>query len=165
MRLPVIAACLVLSPLAPGIAAAQSGCAGISLFQCQSGSKAIDLCLAGDVAVYRYGPAGRAAELVLERHVTEVDLQPWNGVGRYLWEELTLHNAGYSYALNYSVDRMAQGDPQVTGGVTVAKGGQVLAEVQCSPGTVGAHDFYPVFERKEANGQCWNLDSHAWQRC
>ena len=162
MRLVSLAVCLALSPLA---ATAQAACNGAPLFHCQAGSKSIDLCLVGDVAVYRFGPSGRAAELVLERHVTDVALQPWNGVGRYLWEEVTLFNSGYSYALSYSVDRLAQGEPQVTGGVIVAQGNRTLAEVQCTPGTVRAHDFYPIFERKEANGQCWNLETFEWQRC
>lgn len=162
MRLSLVAACLALSPLA---AAAQTYCSGVPLFHCQAGSKTIDLCLVGDVAVYRFGPTGRAAELVLERHVTEVGMQPWNGVGRYLWEEVTLYNSGYSYALNYSVDRLAQGAPLPTGGVTVAQGNRTLANVECTPGTVRAHDFYPVYERKEANGQCWNRQTFEWQRC
>lgn len=163
MRPTVLAACLAMLPL-PGAA---QGCfgTGVPLFHCRSGGKAVDLCLQGDVVLYRFGPAGGSAELLLGRAVPDVQMRPWNGIGRHLWEEVTLFNGAYSYAVSYSVDRLAEGAPQATGGVTVMRGGTALADLACNAGSVAVHDFYPVFEAKEAAGQCWNRERLAWGAC
>ncbi len=163
MRPTVLAACLAAMPLS----AAAQGCfgTGLPLFHCESGGKAVDLCLQGDVVLYRFGPAQGAAELLLGRKVGEVHMRPWNGIGRHLWEEVTLFNGAYSYGINYSIDRLAEGEPQVAGGVTVRQGDKTLADLTCAAGSVTVHDFYPIFEAKEAAGQCWNRESFAWGAC
>jgi len=151
----------------PAPLAAKDGCfgAGQPLFHCQMGAKAVDICLQGDVLAYRFGPSGGAAELLLARRVEAVGMTPWNGIGRYLWEEISVANGIYAYTVYYSIDRLAQGEPQVTAGLSVTKAGQVLADLSCDAGSVSQNDFYPVYEAKEAAGQCWSTDSFEWQAC
>jgi len=168
MRRSVFALCIGLLPgfLSTPLAA-QPGCfgAGQPLFHCRADGKTVDLCLQGDVVLYRFGPAGGAADLLLARSVRGVGMRPWAGIGRYLSEEVTLRNAAYSYTVHYSVDRLAEGAPQAEGRVVVRQGEHVLADLTCAAGSLSAHDFYPVFEAKEAAGQCWSRADAAWGAC
>ena len=159
----IFAALAVLATGAP--ATAQEGCfgAGVPLFHCQAGGKTLDLCLQGEVMLYRFGPRGQAAELLLARHVIGVGMVPWNGIGRYLWEEVTVYNGTFDYTVHYSIDRLAQGAPVVTGGVTVTEGDRTLADLSCDAGSVSISDLYPVFEAKEAGGQCWDTGAFEWR--
>lgn len=153
--------------LCPVLPMAQEGCfgAGQPLFHCQAGAKVLDICLQGDVLIYRFGAPGRSAELLLARKVEDVGMTPWNGIGRYLWEEISVRNGAYGYTVHYSIDRLAQGAPKVTAGILVSKAGQTLADLSCNAGSVRQSDFYPVFEAKEALGQCWSMDSFGWGPC
>ena len=145
------------------------GCfgAGEPLFHCtfQGGKKAVDICLQGDVVLYRFGPVSGTAELLLARSVIGVDMTPWSGVGRAIWEEVTFHNNVYSYHISYSVDRIASEEVLPTGGLIVAEGDSELADLTCDPGSVGAADFYPVYEAKEVAGQCYSRDDFTWGPC
>ena len=158
---------VLLFALLPVPLAAQEGCfgAGQPLFHCQVGARAVDVCLQGEVLTYRFGPSRGAAEMLLARRAEDVGMTPWNGIGRYLWEEISVTNGAYAYTVHYSVDRLAQGDPQVTGGLLVTQSGRTLAELSCDAGSVRQYDFYPVFEAKERRGQCWSMDSFEWGRC
>lgn len=170
------ALCLLAALSAPALAEGVTqdptltgGCfgAGEPLFHCtfKGGQKAVDICLQGDVVLYRFGPVNGPAELLLARHVIGVDMTPWSGVGRAIWEELTLHNNVYSYVLSYSVDRIASEEVLPTGGLIVAEGDSELADLSCDPGSVGAADFYPVYEAKEAAGQCYRRETQSWSAC
>lgn len=165
MRLCFAALVLALSP----IAATAQGCfgAGQPQFHCtvQGGKKAVDVCLQGDVALYRFGPAKGAAELLLARHATGVHMTPWSGVGSSIWEELTFFNSTFEYRINYSVSRIAAEFPDVRGGVTVLNGGDPVTELECDKGSVEFADFYALYEAKEASGQCWSRDSFTWGGC
>lgn len=164
MRRTALIACLCLA--APPHAA-QEGCfgAGEPLFHCRAGGKAVDICLQGEVVIYSYGPGGGAAELLLARRVEGVGMVPWNGIGRTLWEELTFYNGTYAYAAHYAVDRLAEGAPKVEAGVEVREGERRIARVTCDAGSVTRFDFYPVYEAKEAAGQCWSRERFEWERC
>ena len=167
MRL--IASLLFALALALATPVAAAGCfgAGTPMFHCtaKNGTKAIDICLQGEVAIYRFGPLGGVAELLLARHVDGVHMRPWNGVGSSIFEEVTFYNGTYEYLIHYAVDRIAATTPQVTGGIRVQEGDHIKAELGCDTGSVAARDFYPLFEAKEASGQCWSHDSFTWGPC
>ncbi len=153
---------------------AAEGCFGngTPLFHCtvKGGAKAVDVCLQSDVLIYRFGAPRGAAELLLAKRVENVRMQPWNGVGRSIWEELIVDNSGYSYNISYSIDRMIEdgADDHVAvplGDVIIAKGAKILNVLKCDSGSVAVADFYPLFEAKEASGQCWSHGNSRWERC
>ncbi|MCR8546789.1 hypothetical protein M4578_03035 [Salipiger sp. P9] len=139
--------------------------AGEPLFHCtvDHGRKAVDVCLQGGVAIYRFGPPTGAAEMLLAPVVTETEMTPWNGIGRYLWEEVTFYNGRYAYLVSYSLDRTApNGQAAPEGGIIVAEGDSELADLQCDAGSVTEANFYPLFEAKEAAGQPWCPATQSW---
>lgn len=149
----------------PVVAEAACFGSGDPLFHCtvNQGRKALDVCLQGEVAIYRFGPVNGAAEMLLARHVTGVGMTPWNGIGRYLWEEATFYNGTHDYLISYSIDRnAAESAPQVQAGVIVAEGDSEVAEIGCDQGSVTEADFYPLFEAKLAAGQPWCQSTQSW---
>jgi len=149
--------------------AAAEGCfgAGTPLFHCtlKGGARAVDLCLQGDVGVYRYGPPGGAAELILAQRAADMFMWPWNGVGSSIYEEAGVYNGDVAYTVHYAISRIAVEALEVSGGIVVTRGDQTLAELACDPGSVSLREFYPVFEAKQASGQCWDPTGFSWRRC
>lgn len=145
--------------------AASAACSGpgTALFTCtfKGGKKQVNVCLQGNVVLYSFGATGRAPELLLGRDVTQVGFTPWSGVGRSIWEELTLSSGDFAYALSYSIDRAPDGDLP-SGQLMVGRGGRTLANLNCDVGSVDIHDFYPLFEAKEAAGQRFCIDTQSW---
>ncbi|WP_371227508.1 hypothetical protein [Roseovarius sp. 2305UL8-3] len=145
------------------------GCfgAGEPLFHCtfKNGTRAVDICLQGDVGIYRYGPSEAASELLLADRVEVMFMLPWNGVGSSIYEELGFTNGDVDYTVHYAVSRIAADEPEVTGGITVTKADQKLAELTCDPGSVEVREFYPVYLAKEAKGQCWDRTAFSWGAC
>lgn len=158
----------VFAALLPCAALAQ-GCfgAGQALFHCtvKGGARAVDICLQGDVGLYRYGPPGGAAEMLLARKVADMHMRPWSGVGSSIYEEIGMRNADISYVVHYTVGRIAAEVPDVSGGVMVMRADQVLATLDCDAGSVEVNDFYPVEQAKEAAGQCWSRETFDWGPC
>ena len=143
---------------------------GVPLFHCtvRGGEKAVDLCLQGDVAYYRFGPPRGVAEMLLARPVGEVHMIPWNGIGRTIHEEAGFLNGPFKYSVHYAIDRVPQaGEIKVTtsGGVTILDGDQFVAQLRCDEGSVSVADVYPLYEAKEAAGQCWDREAFRWGRC
>ncbi|MFN3210125.1 MAG: hypothetical protein ACE369_14190 [Roseovarius sp.] len=169
----VFGAAVVLGLALPDAARAE-GCfgPGTPLFHCtmNKGATALDLCLQGTVVIYRFGPSGGAADLLQSHEATRVDMTPWPGVGRTIWEDTTLENEGFRYVVHRATDRMiAEDDPDYSaaarGGVEVSKDGRVVSDRECDAGSVTVADFYPLYEAKEAAGQCWNRDTFSWGAC
>lgn len=159
--------CLVSSIAAPSGAQAD-GCLGdgAPLFHCSfnGGAKTVDICQQAEVVYYRFGPANGAAEQILARDIRGVDMQPWNGVGRAIWEQVTFYNTVYSYIIDYSVERDPSGPP-AEGRLIVAEEDSEIAELLCDTGSVSVADFYPLFEAKEAAGQCYDRETFSWMPC
>ena len=166
MRCFLMAACLALLPVS---AIAQNGCfgAGLPLFHCtmKGGAKSLDICMQGNAGYYRFGPGDGPAELILAHTVRDIHLTPWNGVGSSIYEEMEFWAGDVTYQIHYALDRIAADNPNITGGVLVFKADQVLAELQCDAGSVSERDFYPLFEAKQAAGQCYNPDGFSWSDC
>lgn len=149
--------------------AAANGCfgAGQPLFHCtfKNGAKALDICLQGDLLLYRYGALAGKAELLLASRVENTHMRPWNGVGSSIYEEASFANGDVTYTAFYAVARIAADAPDVSGGIIVTKGDQTLANLTCDSGSIEPSDFYPIFEEKNAQGQCWNTDTFTWGGC
>ncbi|PZX12542.1 hypothetical protein [Celeribacter halophilus] len=106
-------------------------CAGNqeTVFACSLGAKHVELCLtpAEGRVTYRFGPE-RAPEIELTRDFDEITMQPWSGIGRSIWDRVTIPNGDYSYSLSWSYDKI---DQEVSGGIEVARGETVLASLAC----------------------------------
>ncbi|WP_439104211.1 hypothetical protein [Celeribacter marinus] len=106
-------------------------CAGNqeAVFACSVGSKAVELCLTPDESrvTYRFGTAG-APEIELTRDFDEIAMLPWSGIGRSIWDRVTVHNREFSYTLSWSYDKV---DQEMSGALEVARAGRVLATLAC----------------------------------
>ncbi|MEP2717589.1 hypothetical protein [Pseudophaeobacter sp.] len=130
----------------------------------KGGSKALTTCLRGDQVSYAFGRSGGAADLELQRNVREVNMVPWPGIGRSIWEEFTFENKGTSYTVYYSQARNAGPEAPLDGGVIVEQGGKELAHLRCDAGSVQSSGYgLPLFEAKERAGQVYSLETGSWQ--
>lgn len=99
-------------------------------------------CMNDSVASYRYGPRGAEPELTLTRAFGQGATSiPWPGVGRSIWEGLTLRNGDFTYEVYGGFDRMtAVEDPEQDsrfGGIVVMQDGRgEIARLSCQAGTV-----------------------------
>ena len=158
----MIRAALVFT-LTPTLAAA--ACPEVTLVSCglAKSQKRVELCLTGDTLRYRFGTA-QAVELELIRDLAEASFTPWPGIGRTMWEELSLENEGVTYQFSsYSEKLMEEGtEDQLALGTDlfVQRGDQVLAKLTCDPAQVS--DFYPVGEALQALGYC--LGEDGWRK-
>lgn len=153
----------ILLACAPGIAAAD--CAGTTLVSCATAKspKRIELCLIGDDLRYRFGAPGRV-ELELIRDVAAVSYTPWPGIGRVMWEELSLENAGITYQFSSYAEKMmedgTEADLSLGTDLTVLRGETQLAQISCDPAQVS--DLYPVGVALRARGYC--LGDDGWRK-
>ena len=140
-------------------------------FACVIGTKTVEVCHDDNTARYSFGPAGGTSDLQITKPVTEVDLTPWPGIGRTIWEELTFHNAGHSYTVHASIDRAPPEDETddivvtVFGGIIVRRGEEEIADLTCDPGTVDFPWGHELFDAKEAAGQCYDPGTRGWLPC
>ncbi|TNF19619.1 MAG: hypothetical protein EP318_13925 [Rhodobacteraceae bacterium] len=160
MKTLVAALCLI----APAPALACFGAVGETLFHCtfKGGRSEARVCLQDGAAYYAFGPKGSAPEVVLARDVAAVGMAPWPGIGRTIWEEVAFGNGAYGYRLSYAIDKMAPNEP-VVGTLVVTRNGEEISALTCDRGSVSAHDFYPLFEAKEAAGACFT-PGQGWSR-
>ncbi|WP_323766263.1 MULTISPECIES: hypothetical protein [Roseobacteraceae] len=159
---PLVLAALCLPTAA---AAACFGDAGTPLFHCtvDGGETEIRVCLQDNAAYYAYGAPGRAPDIVFSRHVQDIHLTPWPGIGRTYWEEVAFANGPFEYRINHSFDR--NGELPASGLLTVTRDGLQIAELRCQTGGASVADFQPLFDAKEESGQCYDLGSRVWGSC
>ena len=137
----------------------------------EAGRKSVELCIEGDTARYRFGPADGAPELALDVPVTEAELVPWPGIGSTVWEEVTLRNGDYAYTLWAAIERNLpeSEDGEITtresGGIIVARGEGKLAELSCDPGSVDFPWTEALSDAKRAAGQCYDPAERVWSAC
>lgn len=152
MKPLAVAFCIV----APAPALACFGEVGQTLFECtfKGGRTQAQVCVQDTAGYYAFGPVGGAPDIVLARKVRDIDMVPWPGIGRTIWEEVTFRNGSYAYRLSYAIDKMDENEP-VSGSLTVMQGGREIANLTCDRGSVAAHDLYPLYEAKVADGECF----------
>lgn len=148
-----------------GAGAALADCpGGIVLVSCPmaNGTKYLETCLMEDRVLYAFTGGVAENAFVLDRPVTEVDMTPWPGIGRTIWEDFTFTNGDYAYQVHYGFDRLSE-ESEMFGGVTVKKGEVEIATLSCDPGTVNSAGFgLPLFDAKEAAGQLWSFEMREW---
>ncbi|MEX0304562.1 MAG: hypothetical protein AB3N24_19260 [Leisingera sp.] len=128
------------------------------------GANYLETCLLGDHATYAFGDAGRRPDLALARHVRDVDMTPWPGIGNSIWEAFTFETEGFSYTVHYTLEKDPGARVPLSGGVIIGKDGQVVAHMQCDIGSVVSAGYsLPLFEVKEAAGQVYSLETQSWQ--
>lgn len=157
----------VLSLIAlPGVA--QAGCFGPGqpLFSCsfKTGKSAVNVCLQNGVVSYFYGAKGKTPDLLLVHPGTEVYMRPWNGIGRYIWEEMEVANGSHRYVMDYSIDKMTP-DALPEANLRVFQGEREMATLTCDPGSLSSANFSPLLDLKQASGQCWNDSLETWSFC
>ena len=95
----------------------------------EKNNKQIALFKQGDNFIYQFGSDMAAPELQLVRPSSKVIKRPWNGIGRYVWDNITLNNKEYSYTIRYSYDKM---EDTTLSEVAITKNGDPLSSVKCS---------------------------------
>lgn len=136
------------------------------MFQCtlSNGAKTLEVCYGDGVAQYSFGRTGQKPELELSATITDLYYLPWNGVGRSIYEEIGFRNGDYDYTIHAALDRTILEDDDewpLTGGVTVIKADQTIAEIDCDPESV-THSLDSFYEAKHDAGQCWRHQSFEW---
>ncbi len=122
----------------------------------------LDTCLAGNQLIYRYGKTNGPDELYLVRHVREVGMTPWPGVGHTFWEDFTVYNQGYGYTVYYSFDRDAD-VREISAGLSVGQGEFVIAERNCEAGSLEfSGTGFPLYDAKVSAGQVWAYEKQVW---
>ena len=125
--------------------------------------RGVCVCIPGADITYSYGVPGRPPELFLSEPVTTITHDPWQGVGRTIWEATTFTNGAYSYEIAISVDRMDENHP-TQGSVTVKKNGETLTHLQCDPAGL-IIGLWAVTDAKETLGVCWYPRLFRWGPC
>ena len=165
MRLKTPRSAIILLSLSVASSAALACPSGSeTLISCtlEAGRKQLQTCLSEDQVTYSFGRTGRAPDLRLSRPVTEVDLLPWPGVSRTIWEQVSFENAGVLYHVYYAQERDPR-VPDVTGGLSVERNAQILADLTCDPGSVMTAGYpLPLFDAKVAAGQLYNRSTQSW---
>ena len=107
--------------------------------------KYVEVCLTDELARYRYGRPGQSPELHLALPYGDgAEFVPWQGIGRTIWEAVRFTNEDVVYEVYGGFDRVeaVEWDPEtevspVFGGIYVEdRQGEVLARLECTPGTV-----------------------------
>lgn len=110
-----------------------------------SNGKYVEVCLAEEFVRYRFGRLGQSPELHLALpYGYGAELVPWPGIGRTIWEAVRLTNEDVVYEVYGGFDKVEaiEWDPEteispVFGGIYIEDlQGEVLAHLECTPGTV-----------------------------
>lgn len=130
----------------------------------KDGTKTLDVCHQNGEARYRYGPRNGSTELELSTWIGDLEYYPWGGVGSSIYEEIAFYNGDIRYAVWTSIERNPDANYPTSGGVTVTRADETLADLQCDIGSVTAR-IDDLFEQKEIEGVCWNAENFRWRLC
>jgi hypothetical protein len=155
MRAALILALLAATP-------ASAACQGDEAFSCQIGQKTLELCYWKGMLTYSYGRDGKP-ELTLTEPLETVAYTPWPGIGRTIWDTVAFRNAGVTYEVWTSFDKMDE-NAILEGGVYVMEGETMLASPTCDRGSV-AHGLDTISFMKAGIGQCWAPETQSWGSC
>ncbi len=127
----------------------------------------MSVCYTADMATYRYGPLGQKPDLVLSSPMLELAYQPWSGVGRDIWENVSFTNDGYRYEVGAGTPRLfseadAANPPPPYASVTVLKGDTILTTLDCTTESLNYDNSEVIFAAKEALGLQWDYENSVW---
>ncbi|SFI49693.1 hypothetical protein [Celeribacter neptunius] len=168
----LLGACLVHVSLAQPVQAEPGSTEEVPLFHCGfANGKSVTLDAGIDGAGleglrYRFGRPGKMPELEVFRPYEEVRVTPWPGVGRSIWEDLSLTNGDYSYRIWGSLDKekaVEEAADALAGGVIVEQGEHEIARLDCLPESVSYTVFSFADTYAEA-GYCWDFEHESWRR-
>ena len=112
---------------------------GTTAFSCiiEKNSKTVSVCVNNNkIMRYQYGATNAVPELELYANsLDNFDGFFNHGIGRYIWHEAIFPNAGYSYAVSVTVDKMDE-NHSMEGLVTVLKGDSPVAELKCNENSI-----------------------------
>lgn len=134
---------------------------GETVFSCQIGAKALEICYEAETLIYNFGPPG-APELTIVEPLASAIYQPWPGAGSAIWESLTFVNGSYAYEVFTSVERNGDINAPLQGAVYVSQNGASVTDLACDPGTP-SNALDVVWDLKESIGQCWDFANQSWQ--
>jgi hypothetical protein len=140
-----------------------AACGTTTLVSCTiKGTNQLEVCLTGDDLTYAYGPRGRAPDLALTAPLANGTYTPWNGIGRSMWETITFTNAGYTYEVFASFDRLDE-NAMTEHGVSILKNGNLVTSLNCDA-VRGMTLFDNLYDQMGARGYCWNRETFVWAR-
>lgn len=131
------------------------------VLDCAIGSKRLEVHVGAGQASYAFGPSGRP-ELALTLSLDETIAMPWPGVGRTIWESISFQNNDVTYEVWITLDRLDLGQT-TSGGVTVSRSGETLAELQCTEGTAQV-GIFAIADAMEAAGYCVDRDQGGYTK-
>lgn len=142
-------------------AAAHAACEGETYLDCPlPDGRRIEACIGTTDFSYRFGKPG-AWDLQLSMPIEEAQVTPWSGMGGAIWSSLGFPNAGYVYEVWTSVEKNDE-NPAMSGGVNVLKGEELIASLDCAPGTANTPAF-ALEDAMAARGYCYDLDTQGWR--
>ncbi len=149
-----------------GVVAASSTASSAAaevLFDCPIGAQQLSITLAGDTAIYTFGPQG-APETVISAAPRDLNYLPWAGMGTSMPEAVQFANAGTTYKVWYAVQKqMGVNAPlaPTQGGVRVMQASAMLADLVCTaPPSVYALER--IYDAKLAAGHCYDWQNQSW---
>jgi hypothetical protein len=101
--------------------------------------KSVSICLSGDQAIYRFGPAQGTPELVLRAPLMELGYLRANGARNTIDETVVFSNDDYTYRASFGFRDGRQPDPielWEIGTVNVSRKNKTVAELHCAPETI-----------------------------
>lgn len=135
------------------------------------GRKTVDVCFDADHVTYGFGRTGREADLALSVTMLDAEYTPWPGIGSTIWEAMTFENGEVRYetygAISRPVPESDDGEirPVTSGGITVWKGDDPIAQLDCDAGSVDFPNGYDFEAAKKAHGLCWKRRMDDWAAC
>lgn len=121
------------------LAAGQCSDFGTTAFSCtiEKNRKTVSVCVnSNKIMRYQYGKKNAVPELELYASSKDNFDGFYNhGIGRYLWHEATFPNAGYSYVVGFTVDRLDE-NHSIAGSVLVMKDGSPVATLDCNESSI-----------------------------
>ncbi|MFQ6549740.1 hypothetical protein AADZ90_017460 [Aestuariibius sp. 2305UL40-4] len=134
----------------------------------EDGRKSLDVCLEGDIVTYRFGEVGQPPELAMSVPVREVEFEPWPGVSRSIWEAVTFRRGDYAYEVFGGFHRETNHETEEVetepfGGVSVRRGEERVAQLNCDPGPTGYGFSSAIYDAKVDAGQCWDNREFVWK--
>ena len=112
---------------------------GTTAFACiiEKNNKVVSVCVNNNqIMRYRYGATNAVPELELYASSSDNFDGFFNyGTGRYIWHEATFPNAGYSYVVSFTADKLDENHP-IKGSVQVLKDYNPVATLKCNESSI-----------------------------
>lgn len=136
-----------------------------------NGRKSLDVCASKDVVIYNFVGKSEEDSLDISVNIPELDYTPWPGIGRTIWERITLYNDGVRYEVygginrEYPQDENNEMKTSTFGGVEVFQEDRLLATLECDDGSVEFSYGAEIVDAMQSHNLCWDHSSKDWIGC